>query len=179
MSAQGWTAVPHSVARSSNLSMVAKVVYLAIASRADGTGVAWPSRKTIAADAGVSLPSVERALPELREAGLLSWEQTVSASGIPHGTSRDRITAGAPLTDVPLPPAEVPVPLTDVPPTSHRGTGASHRGTEEQPIRTPKKNMSAHAHDAHPDAHFDAFWDAYPRKVGKEIGRASCRERVF
>lgn len=166
MSAQGWTAVPHSVARSATLSVNAKVVYLAIASRANAEGRAWPGWKLISEDTGLARATVHRALAELREAALVTWEQTLSADGKACGVNTYTVQGGLSRRRGES-HTETGVSQVETGGVSQGDEGESHTETPRRTSRrTPKKNTDAHAHSAH----FDAFWQAYPIKVGK--GRA-------
>lgn len=71
---QGWTAIPNWIARDPRVSTNAKAVYMALSSRLGREGVVIPKHSTIAAEMGMSVSTVRRALRELRELGVLSWE---------------------------------------------------------------------------------------------------------
>ena len=55
----------------SNLPSRARVVYLYLCDRADSDGMCFPAQKTIAADLGISLSTVKRAVADLESAGCL------------------------------------------------------------------------------------------------------------
>ena len=54
-----------------NLPSRAKAVYLYLCDRADSDGLCFPAHKTIAADLGISLSTVKRAVADLERAGCL------------------------------------------------------------------------------------------------------------
>lgn len=160
MSDAGWVRVPNAVARSTTLSVNARVVYLALASRADDAGRCWPSRRTIAKDSGVSVRAAQDALRELRGAGLVTWEQAKSSSGMPCGASTYTVTGvGSTCTGV---------GSTCTPPVQGAHTGVCTRCTqEEDPLKKTQGRTSSDALDAS----FDEFWSVYPRRVGKGQAR--------
>lgn len=173
MAEEGWTKVPHAIARSTTLSPIAKLVWLAIASRANPEGVAWPSRQTVADETGVSKASVARALPELRSAGLLTWTQAIAKDGTPCGPNTYRVQ-GVSHTDTPLSQSDTPLSHTDTPGASQGDTGVSHTETLRRPIKEePKKKTLAPAAATTQNDKFDEFWDAYPRKKDKGKARTA------
>jgi hypothetical protein len=62
--------------RESDLKKAAKLVALVLDTYMDGSGVAWPSRETIAHAASLSVDIVDRALSEIERAGLLTIERS-------------------------------------------------------------------------------------------------------
>jgi len=72
----GFTAVPNWLVMTQSVNATAKMVYLVLASHADREGFCWPSHQTIAAEAGVSVDTVQRALIALRGVGALSWTRS-------------------------------------------------------------------------------------------------------
>jgi predicted transcriptional regulator len=69
------------LARDADSPTSARLVYLALASRADKQHNAWPSLETIARDSGLGIATVKRALSWLRETGWVTWERRSSATG--------------------------------------------------------------------------------------------------
>jgi hypothetical protein len=59
-----------------------RAVYMALESYADSSGVAWPSRATIADLTGYSIGAVKKALCRLREVGLVESVQVMRRGGI-------------------------------------------------------------------------------------------------
>lgn len=151
MSETGWTKVPNTIARSSTLSSSARLVYIALASRADESGRCWPSRKTIASDSGTSPATVQRALDELRRAGLVSWEQTIGDGGFPCGSSTYTLRGVAQI--------EPGVAQSDLPPVSNRARGVAQ-------IEPQKKTQLKKTQEQ--DDRFDEFWAVYPIRKGKK-----------
>ncbi|MDK6900446.1 helix-turn-helix domain-containing protein, partial [Streptococcus agalactiae] len=70
----GYAAIPRWVERDIKLSAKARSVLLALASRANAQGYSYPSVAVLASNAGCSKNGVRRALEELRERGLVSWQ---------------------------------------------------------------------------------------------------------
>lgn len=78
---EGWTAVPTWVIRESDLTVTELVVLLVLLSRANASGLCWPSHKAIAAEARCSRATVQRALESLRDKGFISWTNRVDDRG--------------------------------------------------------------------------------------------------
>jgi DNA-binding transcriptional MocR family regulator len=71
MSDTGFAVIPIWLLRSPDFSHHAKTVFLHLSSRVNKEGSAWPSQETIAANSGLGERTVQRAVAELREAGLI------------------------------------------------------------------------------------------------------------
>ncbi len=72
---RGYAVLPNWIARGSGLSANAKLVLLALSSRANKKGTCFPSLELLAEDADMSKSSAQRALRELRDQGIIDWEQ--------------------------------------------------------------------------------------------------------
>lgn len=156
MTEQGWTRVPNDVARSGLLSWRARLVYIALASRADDSGRCWPSRGTIATDAGISVRSVQEALNELRSADKISWSQKVADDGTPCGASTYTLRpSGVGTTCTGVGTTRTP-PVQDV----HTGVGTTCTQNKTQKNKTQEQ--------AAIDDRFDEFWAVYPKRQGKK-----------
>ena len=59
----------------------AKTVYIYLRDRADASGVCWPGIKTIAGELGLSTRTVQRALDDLEDAGLIVKKQRRRKNG--------------------------------------------------------------------------------------------------
>ena len=59
----------------------AKTVYIYLRDRADADGVCWPGIKTIAGELGLSTRTVQRALDDLEDAGLIVKKQRRRKNG--------------------------------------------------------------------------------------------------
>lgn len=70
----GFAMMPRWLQRSTTVSAPAKLVYLALSSRADRLGHSWPSHRTLASEASTSVSTVQRALEELRALGVVEWQ---------------------------------------------------------------------------------------------------------
>lgn len=77
----GWSAAPNCIVRSTKLSGSAKLVYLSLSSRLNYTNGNWPSHATIASEASCSIATVKRALTELKEAGVIDWQNRSDGKG--------------------------------------------------------------------------------------------------
>lgn len=64
-----------------SMSANAKLVFLALCIYADDTGLCFPSRRTLAEDASVSLRTIDRALNELVDMGIISRTNQKDAKG--------------------------------------------------------------------------------------------------
>jgi hypothetical protein len=71
----GYTQVPRPVLRARNLSPKAKLVYTLLLDYAWFTDYAYPSQETMAKELDISIDSVQRALDELRDYQLITWQQ--------------------------------------------------------------------------------------------------------
>lgn len=159
----GWTALPTWVLRDSELSANAILVLLALASRVNKAGVCWPKHKTIAAEARRSVPTVKRALAELRDAGLIEWHTLRREDG-GDSSNEYRLTLTHPVGHTEPPPSsDRPTPSLSV--SDQELEPEELDPTEEQPSppATPPDEPDA----LFPGPSFDDFWAAYPRKVGK------------
>jgi len=58
-----------------------RAVLIALADRANDSGNCWPSKATIAKDAGVCLSTVKTALRKLRRVELITWTNTTTGDG--------------------------------------------------------------------------------------------------
>lgn len=160
----------------------AVVLYLHLASRANGDGVCWPSIRSIVVDTGIPRRSAIRAIADLQAAGLIDVE---SGRGC-RTTSTYRIVP-------PMAPLHTSNGATHgtgiVPPMAHNGAthgtsnGATH-GTrnenhmneiQERDSLNEKKNA---ANAAGASSTFDVFWISYPRKASKERARKAFLKAI-
>lgn len=74
---RGWAAIPNWVVREKGLSAAAKLVFVVLSSHIGRSGTWWISHKRIAEESGLSRRTVQRALDDLRDAGLVDWEARV------------------------------------------------------------------------------------------------------
>ncbi|MWV50092.1 hypothetical protein GRS96_12515 [Rathayibacter sp. VKM Ac-2803] len=77
----GFAQIPRWLQQDSSIPGYTKLVYLALSSRVDKYGTAFPSHATIAAEASCSIASVKRALVELREIGVVEWTNAARGNG--------------------------------------------------------------------------------------------------
>jgi len=69
----GFAVVPRWLVEDTTISGAAKLTYLALSSRIDRQNIAWPSHKRLAAETGTSVSTVQRALRELQDLGVVTW----------------------------------------------------------------------------------------------------------
>lgn len=87
---KGWAKVPHSLARDSTLTPIARLLWVILDGRQGQYRRIQVSRKTLATDLGVSLSTTKRALAELVSAGLVSPKRSGRATLYTvHNTARD------------------------------------------------------------------------------------------
>lgn len=79
--AEGRTFIPNWVVRGDALRAPEKLVYIALLSRMDDHAEAWPSLATLAHDAGVSSPTVSKALRRLEGIGLVERQRRYDDDG--------------------------------------------------------------------------------------------------
>ena len=111
--------VTRALLAAAELSKAARLVAIALASRANDAGQAWPQSARLAADCAMHRVSVRRAVRELVSAGLIEQSRATRGAfpnGAPAG-AKDRITTWLVWTG-----AEVRARLT----------GASHTGADNQ-----------------------------------------------
>ncbi|MDK6241380.1 helix-turn-helix domain-containing protein [Winkia sp. UMB10116] len=186
----GYAAIPRWVERDIKLSAKARSVLLALASRANAQGYSYPSVAVLASNAGCSKNGVRRALEELRERGLVSW-QTRPVEG-------DR---NAPN----LYSVHFDYRRGGVAPAgggSQNQGGGSHIGTQWVPgwdpvgailgqevtpievtpvkelIPIPPKGGSGRAPKNAYTEDFANFWQAYPRKTGKKAAAKAYAKAI-
>lgn len=81
MTPEGFAMMPRWLQRDPNVSAAAKLVYLALSSRAGRSGESWPKHATIALEASCSVATVKRALVELRGLGVIEWDTRLRPNG--------------------------------------------------------------------------------------------------
>lgn len=76
-----WTKVPRCIARDTQLSVRARMLWVILRDFADASGVCWPSPTTIQRLLGCSRGAREKAEHELKQEGLLKTRRVRTASG--------------------------------------------------------------------------------------------------
>jgi hypothetical protein len=127
--AEGFAIIPRWLQQDETVPGYVKLVYLALASHVNRSGITSLSHKRIAAEASCSVPSVKRALNQLRDLKVLSWEQQRHVSGTgqtsnlytlvigqaaysrPNVEAEEMANPGSPSTTPSSP--EAPAPLTE------------------------------------------------------------------
>jgi hypothetical protein len=130
---RGFAQIPKWLQRSTSTTAKAKLVYLALSSRADKHGQSFPSHETIAVEASCSVASVKRALVELRDLGVVSWTARARQDGSGQTSNTYRITVSLPVDNSPEPVAHGELPALLV---AHGELGGSSQGaTNENQIK--------------------------------------------
>lgn len=169
----------------------AQVILIALAERAGGEyppfEAAFPSHKTLAEEAQVSVATVKRALRDMEERRVIyrGDQSIVELKGYP--PHRRPVVWNLNAQAVRSAPQDMgaqnePGPISGGSNRSNGGSSASGRGVkneamgghsyELQTSQEPPNEPPSLNHD-HPSAdRFDEFWSAVPRKVGKKKARA-------
>lgn len=180
MAEEGYAVIPRAIQRDKTITGNAKLVYLALSSRANAHGQCWPSVRTIADDASMSENTARTALKELRARNLVHW--TPMPAREDGGQSSNLYTLG--------PATVAPTPLQDL----HRGGAAAApaplhdlRTNEHHLERTPLEvtppapqggQQLALLDDVEAEASEDLFeqaWKHWPRKESKKTARERFR----
>lgn len=189
-SPEGFAQMPRWLQRSKDVSPWAKLVYLALSSRMDKHGQAHPSHRLLAEECSCSIPTVKRALDELRQLGVITWaarrldneSQTSNLYTVGVAAAPSEVLAGA-APQVSQNRGQVsqihPPVLTDPPPGSHRSTNESQVNesqVNELPLIEPDEDVDNSTEPAAGpiptiEEMFDAVWEAWPRKVDKRDAR--------
>lgn len=148
----GWSIIPNWIARGERLDAFEKLVYLALLSRANEEGFAWPSMPTLAEDAGCSERTVQERLRRLSERGLVGIEKRFREDGSPT-SNLYRVEVFRPRNSRTTPPQEL-----------HQG-GA---GVADKERTIEERTIEEHSSSPDGDGAFDRFWNVYPRKAGKQ-----------
>lgn len=77
----GFSAIPNWLLRDPAVDTTAKLVYLLLSGRVGKDYVCWPSQARLASEAGVSVPTVKRALTRLRRLGVIQVRTEVTDRG--------------------------------------------------------------------------------------------------
>lgn len=156
---EGFGVIPNWLVRDTTISGAAKMVYVVLSSHAGAHGTTWLSHTTIAAEAGTSVSTVQRALAVLSEMGLVGISQRRREDGgQTSNIYRLRVVSGVGQNDQP-PRSEGPTPpvrVTDEEEPLKKNPGVTTSGRPRRPGR------------AEYSTEFEAFWEAYPRKEKKQ-----------
>ena len=149
--AQQYATVPLSILTSGllgKLSLIATKTYVVLLLRSDSNrNQCWPSLKKISSDACMSLSSVQKAITELEEIGLIVKQHRTTAKG----------DAASNLYTIMVPdetqPEEVEgIPCDDTPSTATRCTGTPSDGNELTPLELTPENKNTPSGSAAADA---------------------------
>ncbi len=134
---------------------------------ANSDGRAWPGRPKLAQRLRCGVSSLDRALAELVDSGLVLVEPQYRGDGSRTSNSY-WLWPATPPVGVPLPTGEgAPLPPVGVPlPTQRAAVGNESQGNQPQLESTPRA-------PADPMAGFEDFWQVYPRRVAKGQARTA------
>lgn len=79
--AQGWAAIPNWLVRDPRVDITTKVVYLVLSSYVNRDGTCYPSQEHIASLVDCSVRTVQRAIRDLRESGLVEVVTRANSHG--------------------------------------------------------------------------------------------------
>lgn len=153
-----------------------KLLLIALADRADDSGMSWPSREMLCEQTGLSPSSVSGHVQALISAGLLTQHRRRQRTAEYTLDERALILAGRhePVAAVADPEPEMSSSeiSTSETSTNKMSTSADQDVAEldipkENPHRTLRRTSSKRKR-ATGNEDFDAFWAAYPRKVDKQ-----------
>lgn len=135
------------------LDPAARMVLVVLADHAGTEHVAWPSRATMAAAAGVSHDTVERRLRELTDRGLIRRAEPAELPAAWHGHRADRRPHAYRLAVTGTQPAYPSPPTgTQTPPTGTQHADHGYAAVRTEP-KEPNTNLRARARDdSRPDA---------------------------
>lgn len=140
--AQQYVTIPLSILGSgilTELSLIATKTYLVLLLRSDSNrNQCWPSLKRISADANLSLSSVQKAISELEEIGLIVKQHRTTSKG---DAASNLYTVMVPdISDQDEPEG---IPCDGIPYTETRYTGTPSDGNELKPIELKPENYYA------------------------------------
>src|SRR5271163_1261085 len=122
----------------------AAAVYRFLLNSGAGNGCQVP-HKTIADHTGISLPTLRRCLPKLRDAGLVEWEQQVVEGGLQANHYRvvtpERVNTPAVKMTVPIISLIAPPRI----PSSNKEVPSTSASTKEVSTSTPSSDSSGSA----------------------------------
>jgi hypothetical protein len=147
---RGFAQIPRWLQRSDTVSAKAKLVYLALSSRADRQGQSYPSHETLAGEASCSVASVKRALLELRDLGVVEWTFRTRDDGSGQTSNIYKVSISVPVDNSPKPVAhsELPAPKT-VERVAHHELGGSSQGATNESQINEDLNKSSVFHGTH------------------------------
>jgi hypothetical protein len=162
-----WAQVPEEivVAPISHLSL--RVVLCLQLHRRPGGRAPFPSQTRLATMCGVSVPSIKRALAELREVGILVTNQRVNEHGRRSTNSHELRVPSRITGDTHQGSRMIPGPgIKDDPPEAEEGRQETEGALGE---RTPRPARAARAEAK---ARYDALWEAF---VAAGVARPSTK----
>jgi len=191
---------PHWLLLAPNVSALAIRLYLVLRKHADSNGECYPSRQRLAAQLGVSLPTLDKARQQLVMVGAIRIDQRKSSNDSwstcgyvvyweqPEGRQESLQPLGKNLSN----PSKESWALTNTQLTNTQelntldqpsngliaqSTGtAIERVTEPTVVDIPKRGRKTVRAPYSPD--FEEFWRIYPRRVGKRAAYDAYREAI-
>ena len=175
-SPQGFAQIPRWVQQSETISAAAKLVYLALSSRANRYAQSTPSHRLLAQEASCSIATVKRALLELQALDLVSWEDRYRPGDEGRTSNVYTVSVGQrPGSHGATPSSSLSDPLAqgERPP---RSQGATKNETQKNETQKNEEELLSDASgvlvvvtpEVDVDAEFEAFWKIYPRRVAKK-----------
>ena len=159
--AQQYVTIPLSILGSgilTELSLIATKTYLVLLLRSDSNrNQCWPSLKRISADANLSLSSVQKAISELEEIGLIVKQHRTTSKG---DAASNLYTVMVPdISDQDEPEG---IPCDGIPYTETRYTGTPSDGNELKPIELKPENYNTPTGSADAEAPVEPTADTLP-----------------
>lgn len=81
MSRPGWSSIPNWLLDDTDVPLHSKMVFIYLASHLDEDGIAFPGQPLIAERLNISVPTVRRAIRDLRQRGLVSVHTVATPTG--------------------------------------------------------------------------------------------------
>lgn len=162
---EGFAIAPNWFVRDPGIASRTKVTYLVLASHTGRDGTWWISHRQIAEEAGVSESSVIRSLRDLRDMGLVTWDERRTAKG-------DRVEN---LYRIAVTPPSGHSDTTLVSQGHHPGVTVTEQ--QEEPEEEPKElqrppSRGVTTPPPEPEG-FREFWGVWPIKQGLIAARVA------
>lgn len=170
MTAGAFWKLPADVAGRRDISPSSKVVYAYLYDRQGGNGTAWPALRRGAVDCGCAVSTIQAAIVELREAGLLQIE----SAGANHGRRTNRYQVRTEIQCAP----EISAHRKSVQVrTEIQHSSAPKIGNDSDPLTRSTNQTHKNTRDRgrKTDELAEQLYDAYPRHVGKGAALKAIR----
>lgn len=146
----GFAAIPNWIVRDKTITAHEKLVYMVLSSKIGDAGSWFTGHGEIAEEAGISVSSVQRALTQLKDRGIVSWKGRIDPESGARLGNAYRITVDRLGQDDRPPRSEGPTPSVSV--------------TEQKknPEKEPKEVLMREVD------WFEALWAQWPKKTAKK-----------